>query len=148
MQCPQTLYFQHSHCFSCVCVRVCVCVCVLQSLAAQWISRLLDLCKDRSPTPNAKIIKNLCSFACADSHHTPPVRTTSGHDTTPAAKKKARPKKAISPTSANEEAGSNTEKGGDLWAWDSGIITLIRQQKEVCVVHVCVRVLCGFTMYT
>ena len=55
---------------------------------------------------------------------------------TPAAKKKAKPKKATSPTSTNEEVGSNTERGGDLWAWDSGIITLIRQQKEVRV-HTC-----------
>ena len=115
-----------------------------QSLAAQWISQLLDLCKDRSPTPNTKILKNLCSFACADPQHTPAVRAASGHNTAPASKKRAKPKKG-SPVPTSEEASPNMERGGDLWAWDSGIITLVRQQKEVHVhdiVHTCTCTCC------
>ncbi|CAI8034563.1 TATA-binding protein-associated factor 172 [Geodia barretti] len=117
---------------------------LLQSLAAQWISNLLDLCKERSPGPVTKIIKNLCSFSCVDPRHTPPARPArAGADSTlsegaaatgkkGAAKSK---KKRGSPSggSANEEAwSSGTGTGGySTWTWDSGIITLVRQQKEL-----------------
>ena len=128
---------------------------IFQSLAAQWISHLLDLCKDRSSSPNAKILKNLCSFACADPEHTPAVRPTSELSANQVAKKGAKTSKK---SATNEKAGPNVAGSDSLWQWDIGIITLIRQQKEVyirkhtvqvdmkgvcmcvCCVHTCVHV--------
>lgn len=49
---------------------------LMQSLGAKWLSRLLDLCRERTPCPNPKIIKNLCSYVCCDSQHTPSIHPT------------------------------------------------------------------------
>ncbi|XP_061600766.1 TATA-binding protein-associated factor 172 isoform X3 [Cololabis saira] len=44
---------------------------LIQSYAASFIAKLLRQCSGRSPCPNPKIIKNLCSSACVDSAVTP-----------------------------------------------------------------------------
>ena len=47
--------------------------CQLQTRSAKALAKLLELCITREPCPNAKIIKNLCSFACSDPSVTPAV---------------------------------------------------------------------------
>ncbi|KAL0178498.1 hypothetical protein M9458_027392, partial [Cirrhinus mrigala] len=44
---------------------------LVQGYAASNIARLLQLCAARSPCPNAKIVKNLCSSVCVDPLLTP-----------------------------------------------------------------------------
>lgn len=44
---------------------------LVQGFAASFIAKLLQQCAGRSPCPNPKIIKNLCSSACMDSVTTP-----------------------------------------------------------------------------
>lgn len=44
---------------------------LVQGYAASNIARLLQLCSTRSPCPNAKIVKNLCSSVCVDPMLTP-----------------------------------------------------------------------------
>uniref|UniRef100_A0A3P9J9Q0 BTAF1 RNA polymerase II, B-TFIID transcription factor-associated n=1 Tax=Oryzias latipes TaxID=8090 RepID=A0A3P9J9Q0_ORYLA len=44
---------------------------LIQSYAASFIAKLLQQCAGRTPCPNPKIIKNLCSSACVDSAVTP-----------------------------------------------------------------------------
>nr|CAD7574777.1 unnamed protein product [Timema californicum] len=43
----------------------------LQELAAEHLARLVELCVERNPCPNAKIVSNLCTFLCCD-HDLPP----------------------------------------------------------------------------
>uniref|UniRef100_A0A7M5XDP0 Mot1 central domain-containing protein n=1 Tax=Clytia hemisphaerica TaxID=252671 RepID=A0A7M5XDP0_9CNID len=45
----------------------------LQKRTAIALAQLLTLCKNRTPCPNAKIVKNLCTFVCSDPNHTPPL---------------------------------------------------------------------------
>ncbi|KAK0168138.1 hypothetical protein PV327_001969 [Microctonus hyperodae] len=45
----------------------------LQKLAAKHLAHLVDLCSERSPSPNNKIITNLCTFLCSDFEYTPRV---------------------------------------------------------------------------
>ncbi|XP_064635758.1 TATA-binding protein-associated factor 172-like [Lineus longissimus] len=47
--------------------------CQLQKLAAKNLAFLLNHCIDRTPCPNAKVVKNLCSFLCSDPSTTPVV---------------------------------------------------------------------------
>lgn len=44
---------------------------LVQAYAASFVAKLLQQCCARSPCPNAKIVKNLCASACADSSTTP-----------------------------------------------------------------------------
>ncbi|XP_045616900.2 TATA-binding protein-associated factor 172 isoform X2 [Procambarus clarkii] len=46
----------------------------LQTLAAEDLSKLLELCVDRSTSPNGKVIKNLASFLCVDQEYTPKIK--------------------------------------------------------------------------
>ena len=48
----------------------------MQTRSAKALAKLLELCITREPCPNAKIIKNLCSFACSDPSVTPAVNIT------------------------------------------------------------------------
>lgn len=57
---------------------------LVQNYAAQSIAKLLQQCTTRTPCPNSKIIKNLCSSLCVDPYLTPcvtcPVPTQSGQE--------------------------------------------------------------------
>lgn len=44
---------------------------LVQGYAASFIAKLLQQCATRSPCPNPKIIKNLCSSVCVDPLLTP-----------------------------------------------------------------------------
>ncbi|KAM3913658.1 TATA-binding protein-associated factor 172 isoform 2-T2 [Leptodactylus fuscus] len=46
---------------------------VVQNYAASYIAKLLQQCIERTPCPNPKIVKNLCSSVCVDSGITPSV---------------------------------------------------------------------------
>ena len=88
---------------------------LLQLLSSQWLSRLLDLSHDRSPSPNAKIIKNLSGYLCCDANHTPPVKPveTNGR--------------------SQEESGHTSHKkgGGGHVSWTAfdGIISLQKNNR-------------------
>ncbi|EHB13114.1 TATA-binding protein-associated factor 172 [Heterocephalus glaber] len=87
---------------------------LVQNYAAQCIAKLLQQCTTRTPSPNSKIIKNLCSSLCVDPYLTPcvtcPVPTQSGQENL---------------------KGSNSEKDGmhHTVTKHRGIITLYRHQK-------------------
>ncbi|XP_029788086.1 TATA-binding protein-associated factor 172 isoform X3 [Suricata suricatta] len=87
---------------------------LVQNYAAHCIAKLLQQCTTRTPCPNSKIIKNLCSSLCVDPYLTPcvtcPVPTQSGQD---------------------NSKGSNSEKDGmhHTVTKHRGIITLYRHQK-------------------
>nr|CAD7405891.1 unnamed protein product [Timema poppensis] len=46
----------------------------LQELAAEHLARLVELCVERNPCPNAKIVSNLCTFLCCDHEYTPKIQ--------------------------------------------------------------------------
>ncbi|EDL41777.1 mCG13925 [Mus musculus] len=87
---------------------------LVQNYAAQYIAKLLQQCTTRTPCPNSKVIKNLCSSLCVDPYLTPcvtcPVPTQSGQE---------------------NSKGSNSEKDGmhHTVTKHRGIITLYRHQK-------------------
>lgn len=46
---------------------------IFQQLSAQYLVKLLDLVADRNPSPNNKIITNLCTLLKSDSDFTPKI---------------------------------------------------------------------------
>ncbi|KAL0279382.1 UNVERIFIED_CONTAM: hypothetical protein PYX00_000958 [Menopon gallinae] len=48
---------------------------ILQKISAAEIAHLIELCVDRSPCPNVKIISNICTFLCSDPEFTPRAET-------------------------------------------------------------------------
>ncbi|KAK1333626.1 hypothetical protein QTO34_006011 [Cnephaeus nilssonii] len=87
---------------------------LVQNYAAQSIAKLLQQCTTRTPSPNSKIIKNLCSSLCVDPYLTPcvtcPVPTQSGQEN--------------SKVSSSEKDGMH-----HTVTKHRGIITLYRHQK-------------------
>lgn len=75
----------------------------LQSMTAKWLSALLELSHDRTPSPNSKIVKNLCGYLCCSPSHTPLIEPSSG-------------------------CGFDDKKGVAI-SWSDGIISLERQEK-------------------
>ncbi|KAK3864165.1 hypothetical protein Pcinc_030121 [Petrolisthes cinctipes] len=45
----------------------------LQSLAAEDLTKLLEVCIDRATCPNGKVVKNLAAFICVDTEFTPKI---------------------------------------------------------------------------
>ena len=45
-----------------------------QTMAAASLARVLAGCRDRQPSPNDKVVRNLCSFLCSDPWTVPPVQ--------------------------------------------------------------------------
>ncbi|XP_066457101.1 TATA-binding protein-associated factor 172 isoform X2 [Eleutherodactylus coqui] len=87
---------------------------VVQNYAASCIAKLLQQCISRTPCPNPKILKNLCSSVCVDSSITPSVSCPT-------------------PTFNNTDhlKGFNSEKDGACHTVTKhrGIITLYRHQQ-------------------
>uniref|UniRef100_A0A8C5RMI8 B-TFIID TATA-box binding protein associated factor 1 n=1 Tax=Laticauda laticaudata TaxID=8630 RepID=A0A8C5RMI8_LATLA len=87
---------------------------LVQNYSALCIAKLLQQCIARSPCPNSKIIKNLCTSLCVDPHLTPlascPAQPQSSHE---------------------NSKGSNSERDGmhHTVTKHRGIITLYRHQK-------------------
>jgi len=63
----------HVRCWVVIC---CWCWCD-QDKAACSLSQLVDCCATRESSPNAKIIKNLCSMLCSDPRYTPVITVDS-----------------------------------------------------------------------
>ena len=91
-----------------------------QELSAKWLSQLLDTCRDRSPTPNTKIIKNICSFACCDPQYTPLVNGNDGQSK----------KSQTTSGKPGSRSSSPTEDVG-VWEWNIGIISLSNHPEQV-----------------
>ncbi|XP_041123938.1 TATA-binding protein-associated factor 172 isoform X1 [Polyodon spathula] len=87
---------------------------LVQSYAATFIAKLLQQCIPRTPCPNPKILKNLCSSVCVD-----PLVTPNAGCPVPA------------PISQENLKGVNSEKDGMHHTVNKtkGIITLYRHQK-------------------
>ncbi|KAL7990489.1 hypothetical protein Chor_013919 [Crotalus horridus] len=87
---------------------------LVQNYSALCIAKLLQQCIARSPCPNSKIIKNLCTSLCVDPHLTPlascPAQQQSSHE---------------------NSKGSNSDRDGmhHTVTKHRGIITLYRHQK-------------------
>ncbi len=71
---------------------------LVQGYAASNIARLLQLCAARSPCPNAKIVKNLCSSVCVDPMLTPSAACPVPPASTPAIQESSKgERKTLSP---------------------------------------------------
>lgn len=91
----------------------------MQKRTAVALAQLLMLCVNRSPCPNGKIIKNLCSFVCNDTNQTPPVRLDGllSNSNSPV------------PTE-DGMASSNNKSDVSTCGTSLGILTLHRKQKN------------------
>ncbi|KAL7877989.1 hypothetical protein SRHO_G00046320 [Serrasalmus rhombeus] len=89
---------------------------LVQGYAASKIARLLQLCAGRTPCPNAKIVKNLCSSVCVDPLLTPNAACPVQPPTLP---------------SQESSKASVSEKDGmhHMVNKTKGIITLYRHQR-------------------
>ncbi|XP_062852263.1 TATA-binding protein-associated factor 172 [Trichomycterus rosablanca] len=89
---------------------------LVQGYAASSIARLLQLCTGRTPCPNSKIIKNLCSSLCLDPMLTPNAEC---------------PVPPHTPSTQDSGKASMSEKDGlhHMVNKTKGIITLYRHQK-------------------
>ncbi|XP_063229477.1 TATA-binding protein-associated factor 172 [Bacillus rossius redtenbacheri] len=90
----------------------------LQNLSAQHLAKLMDLCIDRVPCPNTKIVSNLCTFLRSDAEFTPKIQSTCGEG--PSSEGGV---ESIGDCNRN---GTPTSLGNNY----SGILTLINQQKS------------------
>ncbi|XP_016128822.1 TATA-binding protein-associated factor 172-like [Sinocyclocheilus grahami] len=90
---------------------------LVQGYAASNIARLLQLCASRSPCPNAKIVKNLCSSVCVDPKLTPSAACPVPPASTPAIQESS--KASVAEKDAMHHMVNKTK----------GIITLYRHQK-------------------
>ncbi|XP_049802115.1 TATA-binding protein-associated factor 172 [Schistocerca nitens] len=88
----------------------------LQSLAAEHLSRLVELCVNRIPCPNAKIITNLCTFLRSDTEFSPRIQATEG----------------TSNDSGTESLGEGSRTGTPTSFANNyvGILTLLNQQRS------------------
>ncbi|XP_015202494.1 TATA-binding protein-associated factor 172 isoform X1 [Lepisosteus oculatus] len=88
---------------------------LVQSYAATFIAKLLQQCIHRTPCPNPKIIKNLCSSVCVDPLLTPSAACP-----------------VSVPIIQEHSKGVSSEKDGMHHSVNKtkGIITLYRHQKE------------------
>lgn len=46
---------------------------LLQQLSAEFLVYLMDQISDRNPSPNNKIVTNLCTLLKSDTEYTPPI---------------------------------------------------------------------------
>ena len=76
------------------------------------MAKLLSLCTKRSPCPNGKIVKNLCSFVCCDPNKTPNVEFAANDQTE---------KEQVVDLESNDEIPSCTKM--------LGILTLLQMQR-------------------
>uniref|UniRef100_A0A8C1M3I5 BTAF1 RNA polymerase II, B-TFIID transcription factor-associated n=1 Tax=Cyprinus carpio TaxID=7962 RepID=A0A8C1M3I5_CYPCA len=90
---------------------------LVQGYAASNIARLLQLCAARSPCPNAKILKNLCSSVCVDPMLTPSAACPVPPASTPAIQESS--KASVAEKDAMYHMVNKSK----------GIITLYRHQK-------------------
>jgi hypothetical protein len=52
-------------------------------VCARALAELIAVCATRSPSPNDKLVRNVCAMACGDASHTPVVTASdlAGQDT-------------------------------------------------------------------
>nr|CAD7262320.1 unnamed protein product [Timema shepardi] len=88
----------------------------LQELAAEHLARLVELCVERNPCPNAKIVSNLCTFLCCDHEYTPKIQFAAGEGDS-----------GVESTGDNSRTGTPTGYNADNY---TGILTLTNQQRS------------------
>ncbi|GLG94284.1 Helicase domino [Gryllus bimaculatus] len=87
----------------------------LQALAASHLAFLVDLCVERTPCPNAKIITNLCTFLRSDTEFSPKIQTSEGPSSDSGVE---------STSGEGSRTGTPTSFGNNY----TGILTLVNQQ--------------------
>lgn len=95
---------------------------------AQRLANLLQLTMTRSPCPNPKIVKNLCSFACCDPSVTPSINLSLSVDTD---EPPASPSVSSAAPSFNNSSIMNEKNHVLQCDQYNGILTLVQQHK-VC----------------
>ncbi|PSN34064.1 TATA-binding protein-associated factor 172, partial [Blattella germanica] len=90
----------------------------LQSLAADHLACLVDLCSERVPCPNPKIVSNLCTFLKSDTEFTPKIQPSTGE--------------GPSCDSGVESVGEGSRTGTPTSFTNNytGILTLVNQQRS------------------
>lgn len=104
---------------------------LLKTRSAKALAKLLELCMERDPCPNPKIIKNLCSFVCSDPAVTPSVNLSVSAATEEAP---ASPSpRGQTESNCNLFSGAMTtamERGNTVQCDQyNGILLLVQQQK-------------------
>ena len=96
---------------------------LLQSLTAKWLSVLLELSIERTPSPNNKIIKNLAGYLCSDASHTPPIKPV-----------------ATNGRSFEEPGHTHPKDSSNIISWSisDGIISLMKNNKVLfyCIFYI------------
>lgn len=90
----------------------------LQSLAADHLARLMDLCVERVPCPNSKIISNLCTFLRSDPEFTPKIPSATGEGPSSDS--------GVESTGDGSRTGTPTSFANNY----TGILTLVNQQRS------------------
>ena len=102
----------------------------------------MDLCRDRTPSPTSKIIKNLCQSACCDPLSTPgvmpprPLESRRGVVASRGKMSKSVGSTAQIPVGSTSGEVENTDDDG--WKWNSGIISLVRLRQDMREVRIVV----------
>lgn len=108
--------------------------CGFQSRSAKGLARLLELCTSREPCPNAKIVRNLCSFVCGDPAVTPSINlyVTLSIDDAPPSPSMAGMTTPAPSFSSGTGASLGLEQENTMYCDQyNGIYTLLQHQK-VC----------------
>ena len=96
---------------------------VLQQPAAEALAEVIVQCVGRKPSPNEKLIKNLCTLVCADPVETPKATQANAiavipEETEPPTSGKGNKHAKLPPLSASEERaraeGAITRRGAEL----------------------------------
>ena len=112
--------------------------CQLQTWSAKALAKLLELCITREPCPNAKIIKNLCSFACSDPSVTPAVNIslTVASDEPPLSPIPEGQSESNCNSVSFGGTNASMERGYSLQCDQyNGILSLVQQQKVLWVTN-------------
>ena len=110
----------------------------MQTRSAKALAKLLELCITREPCPNAKIIKNLCSFACSDPSVTPAVNIslTVASDEPPLSPIPEGQSESNCNSVSFGGTNASMERGYSLQCDQyNGILSLVQQQKVLWVTN-------------
>ncbi|KAI2658061.1 TATA-binding protein-associated factor 172 [Labeo rohita] len=105
---------------------------LVQGYAASNIARLLQLCAARSPCPNAKIVKNLCSSVCVDPLLTPSAACPVPPASTPAIQESSKAFAITSKRGPTPKAPKTTNNDVPL---GGSITTETDESKKPCLIQ-------------
>ena len=86
----------------------------LQEIAGFWLTKLLSVCSERKPSPNSKLVRNLCLLAGCSPYEVPSFQETYT---------------VVEPTAASR-AAENPSSVIEC-TWSAGILSLAKVSKKV-----------------